>query len=420
MRGTIISAAIAAAMLGAPAASAQSEPDLQKRVDQLAAELEKVKAELAQQRARTAAPPAAPAPAVPAAETAPATVLTAYGEINYNYLVRRARDSQADVRRFVIGLHHRFDERTRLVSEIEWEHAVVSAEDSGETVVEQLYIERDFANGLRGKAGLILIPAGFLNQVHEPTNYYGVERNFVETAIIPTTWREIGVALSGELGEGFTWDAGVTTSFDLTEWDPASNDGRTSPLGSIKQSGERARARDVAVHGALNWRGMPGLLVGGSVFSGKAGHQATDFPGDDARVTLWDLHARYTPGPWDLSALYARGLISSTAALNATFAGNPTPVPRSFLGWYLQAAYRLYQWSDYRLSPFVRYESFNTARRYSQPPAVLGVVRSPYERVATLGANLWIGQGVVVKADYQKFDEDDTRDRINLGIGFSY
>ena len=428
MKQRVISAALAAAFLAAPVAALAQETDLAKRVEQLAAELEKVKAELAAQRAQAAAAPAPVAPSAPAQPdaTAPAaaaiasTVFTGYGEVNYNRPVRNASGAQTDLRRAVIGIQHRFDEKTKVVAEFEWEHGVVSAEDQGESEIEQLYVEREFNNGLRGKAGLFLMPVGLLNQNHEPTAYYGVERNFVETAIIPTTWREAGVGLSGEFGDGFTWDTGLTTGFDLTKWDAASSEGRESPLGAIHQEGQLAKSRDLQLHGALNWRGYPGLLVGGSVFTGKAGHATTDFAANDARVTLAELHTRYTPGAWDLSALWAYGRISNTDALNATFAGNPTPVPSSFAGWYLQAAYKLWQNADYALSPFARFESFDTARTYASQPAGLGVPTTPYERVATVGANLMVGQGVVLKADYQKFREDKSRDRVNLGVGFSY
>jgi hypothetical protein len=448
MKLRVISTAVAAAFLNLPLAALAEESDLAKRVEQLAAELEKVKAELAAQRAQTATTaPSAPAPAAapaaapsspamraPAATYAPMaalratpasamsadTVFTGYGEVNYNHPVRNASASQTDVRRAVIGIQHRFDEKTKVVAEFEWEHAIASASDRGEAAIEQLYVEREFNGGLRGKAGLFLMPAGLLNQTHEPTAYYGVERNVVETAIIPTTWREAGVGLSGEFGNGFAWDTGLTTGFDLTKWDPASDEGRASPLGAIHQEGQLAKSRNLSLHGALNWRGYPGLLVGGSVFTGKAGHATPEFAANDARVTLAELHTRYTPGAWDLSALWAYGRISNTEALNASFVGNPTPVPSSFGGWYLQAAYTLWQGSDYVLSPFARFESLNTARTYASVPAGLGVASAPYERVATVGANLMVGQGVVLKADYQKFRADKSRDQVNLGVGFSY
>jgi hypothetical protein len=433
MKKTTIAKALSFALLSAPLAAMASEAELMQKLEAIAAELEKVKAELAATKqkaemvekrqeeaapARTAAAESAPAAASSA--SGPATVLTGYGEVNYNRPTRNASQSQVDVRRAVIGIQHRFDDRTKLVSEFEWEHAVTSADDKGESEVEQLYVEREFANGLRAKAGLFLIPAGLLNTNHEPTAFYGVERNFVETAIIPSTWREAGLGLSGDFANGLSWDAGITTGFDLTKWDATASEGRESPLGSIHQEGQLAKSRNLSVHGALNWRGVPGVLLGGSVFTGKAGHAIIGFAAPDARITLWDLHARYNPGRLDLTALYARGQISNIDALNQTFAGSPTPVPSSFYGWYTQAAYQLYKSGDYTFSPFFRYEKFNTASGYTAVPAGLAVPTGPAEKVMTLGANLHVGEGVVLKADYQKFSEDTTRDRLNLGVGFAF
>jgi hypothetical protein len=477
MKKLLIVAASSVIFVGAPSEAVASEAELLARIEKLAAELEQLKAELKASQRRTeaieqrsqaasvapspaaAAPtavasvPAAPAsgasvPAAPApAASAPAqgatasstaasppttspptssppaaspTVLTAYGELNYNYPTRTPSAAQADVRRAVIGIQHRFDDKTKIVSEFEWEHAVVSASDAGESEIEQLYVEREFANGMRGKAGLFLIPAGLLNPAHEPIFYYGVERNFVETAIIPSTWRELGVGLSGELGNGLAWDAGLTTGFDISKWDATSTDGRASPLGSIHQEGQLAKARNLSVHGALNWRGVPGLLIGGSVFTGKAGHKTAGFAAPDARITIYDLHGRYTPGRWDLSAVYARGAIRNVGALNRSLAGEPTPVPASFAGWYVQAAYQLYKSGDFVFSPFARFEQFNTAKRYSGLAPGFSVAPAPTERVYTAGANLWMGEGVVFKADYQRFGTDKGRDRVNLGVGFSY
>src|SRR5438309_7235916 len=157
------------------------------------------------------------------------------------------------------------------------------------------------------------MPFGLLNENHEPTAYYGVYRNFVETAIIPSTWRESGIQIVGNYDNGLTAQAGVTTGFDLNKWDATSSEGAESPLGSIHQELQLANARDLSVFGALNWRGVPGLLLGGSVFTGGATHGQSPVA---ARVGLWDLHARYTPGRWDFAGVYSRGTISNTAALN--------------------------------------------------------------------------------------------------------
>ena len=228
-----------------------------------------------QRRHRAAAPAAAPPVAAaqgPGLSAEPATVLTSYGEINYNRPTRDSKNTVADLRRFVLGYQHRFDEKTKVVTELEVEHAVSSADDPGEVEVEQAYVERQLAPNFAVRAGLFLMPAGLLNENHEPTAFYGVERNFVETAIIPSTWREGGIQIVGNFDNGLTAQAGITTGFDLTKWDATSTEGAESPLGSIHQELALAKARDLSVFGALNWRGVPGLLVGGSLFTGGATH----------------------------------------------------------------------------------------------------------------------------------------------------
>ena len=457
MKTSTVNLALCAALLAggltSPLPALAAEAEVLKRLDAMAAEIEQLRAELAatkksaealtqrQQVQNQATAPAvlATIPGNAAASLVntmavddgalgrasgfalgPQTVISSYGEIGYTRPKNNSSGAQTDVGRAVIGITHRFDDKTKMVAEFEWEHAVTSASDKGESEVEQLYVEREFNTGLRAKGGLYLMPVGLLNTNHEPTVYYGVFRNFVETAIIPTTWREAGFGLSSTMDNGLTWDTGLTTGFDLSKWDSTSADGRSSPLRSIHQEGQLAKSGDLSVHGALNWRGLPGLLLGGSVFTGKGGQKTPGFAAPNARVSLMDLHGRYTPGKWDLSALYARGTISNTEALNLTFVGNPTPVPSTFFGWYAQAAYQLWRSSDYRLAPFVRLERFNTASAYSTVPAGLATPTGPTEQVVTAGASFYFGEGVVVKADYQKFKSDTSRDRFNLGVGYSF
>jgi hypothetical protein len=429
-----LAAAAASLTLALPAA-AQSNPeaDLARRVEQLAAELAAVKAQLAQLQQQRAAPAAAasaapapaaaqapaPAPVAAATPAEPATVLTSYGEINYNRPNHASQNAQADLRRFVLGLQHRFDERTKLVTELEVEHAVSSATDKGEVEVEQAYLEHQLSPRLAARAGLMLMPMGLLNENHEPTAYYGVERNFVETAIIPSTWREGGVQLVGALDNGLTVQGGLSTGFDINNWDFSdASEGRQSPLGSIHQELSQSRARDVAFFGAANWRGIPGLQLGGGAWTGDAAQGQPGVP--KSRITLWDLHARWTPGRWDLSTVYARGSISNTAALNTLQLGSATPIPSRFDGWYAQAAYALWTHGDYALKPFARWEQYNTARRFADLGAGVTPEASPTERVITLGANFNLTPEIVLKADLQRFRENSDNNRLNLGLGWSF
>jgi hypothetical protein len=397
-------------------AQTATEAELARKLDQLAAELEAVKRQLATLRQQPAAlPPEAPPEAPRPSE--PDTVLSSYGEINYNRPTRASENAQADLRRFVLGLQHRFDPRTKVVAELEVEHAVSSADDAGEVALEQAYVEHQLNATWAARGGLFLMPLGLLNENHEPTSFYGVERNFVETAIIPSTWREGGVQVVGSFGNGITLQTGVSTGFDLNKWDAASTEGTESPLGAIHQELALARARDLALFGALNWRGVPGLQLGTGIFTGKATHRQAL---SSSRVTLWDVHARWTPGRWDLSAVYSRGTVSNTAALNGPLVGNPTLIPQLFDGAYVQAAYKLWTNRDYALSPFVRLERFNTARKYADLGPGLTPATGRTEQVLTVGANLQVASGVVLKADYQRFREARAGNRVDLGLGWSF
>ncbi len=419
------------AILFSPCSQAD-DADLRARIDRLEAEIQALKAELNQVNSKAEAianqqeaiskNASASAPSTDsttAGGALTATTIYGYGEINYNH-PRDSSQTQADLRRAVFGFGHRFDDETRFNSEFEFEHAVTSQDDQGEAEVEQFYIDHRLAQNVNLKAGLFLMPFGLLNESHEPTHYYGVERNFVETAIIPSTWREGGLGIYGSTDFGLAWDAGVTTGFDLSKWDATSSEGSESPLGSVHQELQLAKAKDLAAYGALNWRGTPGLVVGTSLFMGKSGQGAAGSMVEHSRVTLWDAHARWSPGRWDLSGVYAKGTISDTASFNLTNAFQPTPIPKEFYGWYGQAAYRIWEKGDQSLTPFARYERYNTASAYEALPAGLTPDPLSTEAVTTTGVNYQLNPDVVFKADYQTFHVDSTRDRFDLGLGLTF
>lgn len=418
-RTALATALLALGVAAAPlhAAEPSSEQALFERVEKLARELEALKAELAAMKAEPPTRSVAPIAAA-AVESAPATVLTSYGEINLSVPSDASADTQLDLRRFIIGFQHRFNDKTKLVAELEVEHAVSSADDAGEVAIEQAYVEREISANLALRGGLMLMPIGLLNENHEPTSYYGVERNFVETAIIPSTLREAGIQGVYSFGDGYTLQGGIVTGPNLAGWDATSGGGQESPLGSVHQEGQLARARDPSFIGALNWRGIPGLQVGAAAIGGNASHGASGFP--SAGYLLWDAHVRYAPGRWQLSALFAQGSFSNTAALNAPLVGNPTLFPKRFDGALVEAGYKLWQRDDLLVEPFARWEQFNTGRSYTDLGPGLTPAPLPTQRVTTLGASLFIGEGLVLKTDYQLFQQTSRSDRYNLGLGWSF
>jgi hypothetical protein len=404
---------VATLMAVATAAWPTTPEQLEARLIALDSELQTVKAELSALRAQPAVPAAG---ALPIA--APALSWFGYGELNYSRPGDNPAEARADVGRFVLGTSYRFDDRTRLVTELEIEHAIASSSDAGEVEVEQAYIEHALGKDIYAKAGLMLMPVGMLNESHEPTRYHGVFRNFIETAIIPTTWREGGVGLQGTTRSGLRWDAGFTTGFDLSKWDATSQDGSESPLGSIHQELSVARAASMSGYAAVNYTGLTGLRLGASLFSGDAAQRQSGF--DNNRVTLWETHARWQPGAWDLSALYARGRISHTAPVNLTLIGNPTLIPARFYGWYAEAAWRATRLASWQLTPFARYERFNTASAYEGLPFGLTPTVLPDREALTAGISLTLAPGVVIKMDYVDFLRSRFGDRFDLGLGYQF
>ena len=363
-----------------------------------------------------------------ASPSASDTTIGGYGEITYNGYVHNASRNQADLNRFVLFFGHRFNDKLSFNSEVEVEHAVSSSEDQGEVEIEQAYLNYTIKPALNVKAGLFLMPFGFINRNHEPPVFFGVERNEVETRIIPSTWREGGVGLWGSTSFGLSYDVGITTGFDVAKLDDAG-----APLRGSHQELQLAKAASLSVYGSLEYMPTPGLLIGGAIFHGGATHSNADFRRDDtlpdfagvnAKVTLWDVHGRWQHNGLDLQALYARGTISRAAALDGVIAayntahGTELPVaPSAFYGWLIQGAYSFPLGSTITLDPFVRYELYNT-----QASLPVGFTADPAnrDRILTTGLSFHPLHEVVVKVDYQKFFENSTNDRVNLGLGYMF
>ena len=413
-----------------------NEAELLKRLEKLQQELDNVKGELKKLQTKTDViaqqQDAAQPPAASTVAQAPATQLSGYGEINYNRYRKDTSRSQADLRRAVIGLSHHFNDRISLKSEFEFEHAVTSRDDNGEVALEQLWLNYALKDSVNVKAGLFLMPFGFLNESHEPPVYYGVERNEVETRIIPSTWREGGVGIYGSTDAGLSYDVGITTGFNAGKFDDP-EEAPGAPLSGMHQELQEAKAHDLSLYTALNYRAIPGLTIGGAVVTGnttqgnaafKADPSQPNFAGIGGRLTLWDLHARWQPGKWDLQGMYARGTIQDADRIdqallafnNVSLTSRPY-LPSAFYGWYVQTAYKVWERDDLSLTPFLRYERYNTQ---ASMPAGFGADPLNDERVTTAGLSFKLHPKVVLKTDWQNYRRDNNKDRFNVGIGYMF
>jgi len=401
-------------------AQAESSASLEQKLDQLQQEMESLKKQLAEEKTTRNQQVAAVQSAVETTQAEfSATTIGGYGEAVYNNYRDGSVKDQADLKRFVLFFGHRFNDKLRLYSEVEIEHALVES-GQGELAMEQAYLEYNLHPAVNLRAGLMLMPLGILNEVHEPPTFYGVERNEVESRIIPATWRELGVGLQGQVADGLEYNAGVVSSLDASKFESAS-----SGIRGMRSEGFKSAANDLALFAGLNYR-QPGWLLGTGVFSGNTAQNgvgatpSSALQGKGAHVTLWDVHGKFSLGNLDLQALYARGSLGDTLAINQAAGlalGSNKAAPQSFWGWYGQAAYAIWKKDEMRLSPFVRYERYNT-----QASVDSAYTKDPLndETVVTAGANFNLSRDVVFKADWQNYKQDNRKDRFNLGVGYMF
>nr|MBC8295454.1 hypothetical protein [Pelagibacterales bacterium] len=113
-----------------------------------------------------------------------------YGEVTYNDPDEGS--SELDVQRLVMLFVYKFDDRVSFITEIEYEHVK-------EVYIEQAWLNYALNDNTNLRAGLLLVPMGIVNEYHEPTTYKAVARPTLDNTIVPTTWRDIGIAVSGRL-----------------------------------------------------------------------------------------------------------------------------------------------------------------------------------------------------------------------------
>jgi hypothetical protein len=333
--------------------------------------------------------------AAPQSAQGEGVLIKGYGELHYNNLQGKggaADKEEIDLHRFVMFFGYDFSERIRFYSELEVEHAFAGPGKPGEVEMEQAYLDFDLTDRHSARAGLFIVPVGFLNQTHEPPRFYGVERNPVENRVLPTTWREAGVGMHGELGAGWRYEAYVHSGLNTST-------GSTYAVRDGRQSAANAKASDPATTLALNWS-IPGVTLGGAVNYQSDVTQGAD--PDAGEAWLGEVHADLKRGPFGLRALYAEWALDGEG-------------PKSMdadrqCGWYLEPSYRITQ----SVGVFARYGEWDNQAGSSD-------TASKKTQIDT-GVNWWPHEQVVVKADYQWQDNANGKGQngVNLGIGYEF
>ncbi len=343
-----------------------------------------------------------------------------YGEALLEVLDDRRDDGsasgavdQADFLRAVFYFGTKFSERWLLNTEIEYEHA--STSEGGEVSVEFAYLDHLVRPELNLRAGLVLLPMGWLNELHEPTVFLGATRPRTEQVLIPTTWRENGIGVWGSLG-AFDYRSYLVNGLDASGFSAGG-------LRGGRQKGARAKAEDLAWVGRVDFSGLPGLTAGLAFYLGDSGQELVDPSGAPIAVgtRIVDLHAEYRYRGLELRGLWARAELDDVARLNAAlgYQGGAS-VGEVLEGAYLQAGYDvLAGGGPSALTPYLRWERVNTQE---EVPEGFGANPANDQKHLTLGLAYQPLAQLIFKGEYVNIDNRAGTgvDRFNLSLGYIF
>ncbi len=345
-----------------------------------------------------------------------------YGEANYQATVgdEKAKNDNADFERMVLYAGYKFTDSILFNSELEFEHG--STEKGGSVSVEFAALDFFIDPMANVRAGMVLMPMGFVNLIHEPPFYFGNNRPEVERQILPSTWRDIGVGLFGEVLPNLTYTTYVVNSLNAANF---TADG----IRSGRQQGSQAKAEDLAFVGRLDYAPavVPGLSFGGSAYLGNSGQNQTYTNLTtkaqqivNAFTQLYEGHVQWKYRGLEFRTLGSWGHIEDAGVLSAA---KGQTIGEENYGWYSEVGYDILPLlnpnTTQYLAPFFRYEQMDTI---AGAPVGFSDDETKNKQIYQFGLQYKPIPNVVIKADYRNFTakKGSLPDDFNLGFGFIF
>jgi len=356
-----------------------------------------------------------------------------YGEMNYQN--KENADNIADVYRFVPYIGYRFSDNIILNTELEFEHGgakegandAQAGGDYGYAVIEFMYLDFLINENFNLQAGLVLAPMGIINLRHEPTLFNTVQRPNTEKYLLPSTWSTNGVIAYGNIGESFTYNAGIMQALNFDN----SNSGKQKQIRSARLGSGKSAYNNLAGVARFDYVGTPGLMLGASGYYGSA----TQGSISGASALMYDLHVTYENSGFKIKALYTATDIDSAEKIAAD--GNYVTTGNSLEsanGYYVNAEYDVLSMvnSEYKLPVFVQYDYINPTDKVvdgtgaSVSASTSSDIANAEVATTTVGLNFFPHDQVVIKADYAmaKYENSSAtkkdQDILSVSLGFIF
>ena len=364
----------------------------------------------------------------------------AYGELKFggNEASGGWKDG-FDAQRIVLLPTFQITDNIIFNAEIEFEHGGIAddADDklTGAIELEQAYIDFLFNEHFNWRSpGVDVVPFGFINLFHEPTQFYSVNRPELDDGLIPTTWFEGSTSIYGKIINNLNYQFQVNTGLeDIGQNGGVPDDGSPyeagisgtealglarTPIGDFNQT---KNAPGFALRLSYTPPFVPGLNGSSSVFFTPNVTPRGAY-GDDGHslghnsVTMLDTEVRYrVPRTgFEFRGEVVDVIIGTPGNLRANNDGDSeNNVGKHLWGFSLEAAYHIdlsdYVHNGWELVPFYRYTYENL-----QTGGFAGIDENlptgqGQREFHTIGMALFPTPQVVLKLDYQ-FALDDAPD----------
>jgi hypothetical protein len=392
-----------------------------------------------------------------------------YGELKYGSQQNPAGPNPGqwqtgfDAARLVLMPSYKFTDSIIFNAEIEFEHAGAGFDNDdklrGTAEVEQAYIDFLVAKEFNVRSpGIDLVPIGYINQHHEPTQFYSVNRpelvNGRNNGLVPTTWASPAASVYGKIIDGLDYQFQVSASLedfgdsfdnrtDGNGVGPGSYAGGIDglsglnsarpPRGDYRQlSNELGYALKVGYEPAFlpGFAGSTSLYYSPNIVPRGAHDDAGNLLGTTS-LALFDTEFRYRPPKtgWEFRGEGVLVGFSNPSALRANNDSDATNnVGSTMWGISGEVAYRFQLGralgGDWEAVPFYRYTYMNKqtagfAGTDSNAPTGAG-----QQQYHTLGVAVFPTPQLVLKLNYQKVIDGSATgalsDSILGGVGFHF
>lgn len=302
----------------------------------------------------------------------PKATIGGYVDVMYNILSRQNLDNPSrnsfGQQRLVPFIYGDITDRVKFAAEIELERGGTNAPQTGpNNTLGDGSISVEFAQldylvnetiNLRG--GILLMPVGKFNLLHDSPLNDLVDRPMVSRIIIPSTWFEAGAGIYGTF---------YPTTLSKVDYEVYAVNGMSQTAGNITDLGVRnargsvSRDRDdnKAVVGRVAISPMLGIEVAGSAYHGQY-RPAGGLLGS-GWLSIYALDWTLQRGPFELIGEAAISRISNNRSATVPIVG-----PAGMFGYYVQANYHFIPELLKRLAPshFSEASTFTFTLRWEQ------------------------------------------------------